>query len=80
MEEPRHHRPHLTLARGHGGTDLRPYAEALAPFEGTPWTVAELILVRSVLPKGGVPGERPRHETAGRWPLGGGARLPDAAG
>ncbi|WP_399926510.1 RNA 2',3'-cyclic phosphodiesterase [Streptomyces kanamyceticus] len=80
MEEPRHYRPHLTLARGHGVTDLRPYAEALAPFEGAPWTVAELILVRSSLPKSGVPGERPRHETVGRWPLGGGARLPDAAG
>ncbi|MBM7170925.1 RNA 2',3'-cyclic phosphodiesterase [Streptomyces sp. G44] len=79
-EEPRPYHPHLTLARGHGATDLRPYAEALAPFAGTPWTVAELILVRSTLPKSGVPGERPRHETVGRWPLGGGARVPDAAG
>ncbi|MGA4849618.1 RNA 2',3'-cyclic phosphodiesterase [Streptomyces sp. G5(2025)] len=80
MEEPRHYRPHLTLARGHGATDLRPYADALAAFAGAPWTVDELILVRSSLPKSGVPGERPRHETVGRWPLGGGARVPDAAG
>ncbi|MEU5579554.1 RNA 2',3'-cyclic phosphodiesterase [Streptomyces huasconensis] len=79
-DEPRHYRPHLTLARGGGGTDLRPYADALAAFAGAPWTVDELILVRSTLPKSGVPGERPRHETVGRWPLGGGARWPDAAG
>ncbi|WP_030787805.1 RNA 2',3'-cyclic phosphodiesterase [Streptomyces sp. NRRL S-920] len=79
-EEARPYRPHLTLARGSGGTDLRPYAEALAPFAGASWTVEELTLVRSELPRSGVPGERPRYETIGRWPLGGGARLPGAAG
>lgn len=71
MEEHRHYRPHLTLARGHGEPSLRAYADALADFEGTEWTVAELTLVRSNLPVSGVPGERPRYEVVGRWPLGG---------
>ncbi|MWA11884.1 RNA 2',3'-cyclic phosphodiesterase [Streptomyces sp. BA2] len=71
MEEHRHYRPHLTLARGHGEPSLRAYADALADFAGTEWTVAELTLVRSNLPVSGVPGERPRYEVVGRWPLGG---------
>ncbi|MEV2256769.1 RNA 2',3'-cyclic phosphodiesterase [Streptomyces sp. NPDC050147] len=72
MEEHRHYRPHLTLARGHGEPSLRAYADGLADFEGTEWTVAELTLVRSNLPVSGVPGERPRYEVVGRWPLGAG--------
>ncbi|MGW7071509.1 RNA 2',3'-cyclic phosphodiesterase [Streptomyces sp. NPDC054855] len=71
MEEHRHYRPHLTLARGHGEPPLRTYADGLADFEGAEWTVAELTLVRSNLPVSGVPGERPRYEVVGRWPLGG---------
>ncbi|MEV0317004.1 RNA 2',3'-cyclic phosphodiesterase [Streptomyces sp. NPDC050658] len=71
MEEHRHYRPHLTLARGRGERSVAPYADALADFEGEPWTVDELTLVRSNLPKSGVPGERPRYEVVGRWPLGG---------
>ncbi|MFI6089290.1 RNA 2',3'-cyclic phosphodiesterase [Streptomyces sp. NPDC051218] len=71
MEEHRHYRPHLTLARGHGEPSLRAYADALADFDGTEWTVAELTLVRSNLPVSGVSGERPRYEVVGRWPLGG---------
>lgn len=73
MEEHRPYRPHLTLARSRGEADFRPYVEALAAFEGTPWTVPELTLVRSNLPTSGVPGERPRYEVVGRWALGGGA-------
>lgn len=80
MEEHRHYRPHLTLARGRGTTALGPYADALAAFEGTAWTVGELTLVRSELPRGGVPGERPRYEAVGRWVLGGGAGAPGGAG
>lgn len=76
-----HHRytPHLTLgrsrdiARDHAeqgaGDILRPYLEGLASFEGTPWQVSELSLVRSNLPTSGVPGEQPRYETVGAWPL-----------
>ncbi|MEU5954917.1 RNA 2',3'-cyclic phosphodiesterase [Streptomyces sp. NPDC047525] len=71
MEEHRRYRPHLTLARGHGEPSLRPYVDALANFTGEEWTVAELTLVRSNLPRSGVPGERPRYEVVGRWPLGG---------
>ncbi|MFH8794914.1 RNA 2',3'-cyclic phosphodiesterase [Streptomyces sp. NPDC017941] len=71
MEEHRAYRPHLTLARSRGEADLGPYVEALAAFDGTPWTVADLTLVRSNLPRSGVPGEQPRYEVVGRWPLGG---------
>lgn len=70
MERHRRYSAHLTLARSHGGTDLRPYVEALAGFEGTPWPVRELSLVRSNLPSAGVPGEQPRYEVLEAWPLG----------
>ncbi|TXL87300.1 RNA 2',3'-cyclic phosphodiesterase [Streptomyces sp. IB2014 016-6] len=68
MEEHRTYRPHLTLARTRTETDLRPYAAALDGFEGTPWEVGELALVRSRLPVAGVPGEQPRYETLVRCP------------
>ncbi|MCX5147075.1 RNA 2',3'-cyclic phosphodiesterase [Streptomyces sp. NPDC048550] len=70
MDQHRRYTPHLTLARSHGGTDLHPHLEALAGFEGTPWQVGELSLVRSNLPTGGVPGEQPRYEVLEAWPLG----------
>ncbi|MFF5448152.1 RNA 2',3'-cyclic phosphodiesterase [Streptomyces sp. NPDC012888] len=70
MEQHRRYTPHLTVARSaHGDVDLRPLVDALAPFEGAPWQVGELHLVRSNLPAGGVPGERPRYEVQGSWPL-----------
>lgn len=68
MEEHRTYRPHLTLARTRTETDLRAYATALDGFEGTPWEVRELALVRSRLPVAGVPGEQPRYETLLRCP------------
>ncbi|MFF3289269.1 RNA 2',3'-cyclic phosphodiesterase [Streptomyces sp. NPDC003023] len=72
MEEHRRYQAHLTLARTRDGAgDLRPYVDALESFEGTPWEVGELTLVRSNLPVSGVPGERPRYEVVGSWPLGG---------
>ncbi|MEV6649122.1 RNA 2',3'-cyclic phosphodiesterase [Streptomyces sp. NPDC051219] len=71
MEGHRRYTPHLTLARSRTDADLRPFAEALRPLEGTPWEVAELCLVRSNLPKSGVPGEQPRYEVLEAWPLGG---------
>lgn len=72
MEEKHpHYRPHLTLARNRGAdVGLRAYADELSGFEGVPWGVAELALVRSVLPVSGVPGEQPRYETVLRCPLG----------
>ncbi|MFD4023928.1 RNA 2',3'-cyclic phosphodiesterase [Streptomyces sp. NPDC058576] len=71
MEEHRRHTPHLTLARSRGEADLRPFAAALAGFEGERWEAGELTLVRSCLPVSGVPGERPRYEVVRAWPLGG---------
>ncbi|MCL7380185.1 RNA 2',3'-cyclic phosphodiesterase [Streptomyces sp. 35G-GA-8] len=86
MEEHRRYQAHLTLARSRGGrmdapggrtdvagrtdVDLALYADALDAFDGTPWEVAELVLVRSRLPVSGVPGEQPRYEAVVRCPLG----------
>jgi 2'-5' RNA ligase len=58
-------RGHLTLARG--GTarvDLRPFAAALAQFEGAEWTASSLRLMCSHL--GGGPA---RYETVDEWKL-----------
>ncbi|MFI7501444.1 RNA 2',3'-cyclic phosphodiesterase [Streptomyces sp. NPDC049687] len=71
MGEHRRYKAHLTLARSRDALDVRPYVQALAAFEGRTWTVGELVLVRSKLPKSGVPGEQPRYEPVGRWALGG---------
>ncbi|MBT2398535.1 RNA 2',3'-cyclic phosphodiesterase [Streptomyces sp. ISL-100] len=73
MEEHRAYKAHLTIARGRTGfdTDLRPYVEVLATFEGEPWTVGELALMRSNPPVAGVPGAQPRYEAVRIWPLGG---------
>ncbi|WP_255955941.1 RNA 2',3'-cyclic phosphodiesterase [Streptomyces odontomachi] len=74
MDEHRRYRPHLTLAHSRNKTrhtDLRPHLAGLADFAGTAWTVRELCLVRSTLPTSGVPGEQPRYEKVGGWPLGG---------
>ncbi|MFJ2749972.1 RNA 2',3'-cyclic phosphodiesterase [Streptomyces sp. NPDC087297] len=71
MDQHRRYTPHLTLARSHhAATPLGPYLDALADFEGTPWRVDTLSLVRSNLPVSGVPGEQPRYETVRAWPLG----------
>jgi 2'-5' RNA ligase len=64
----RPYRPHLTLARGRPGTDLRPLVEALREFVGTPWTADALHLVHSRLGAG--PGGAAAHELIATWPLG----------
>ncbi|MEV8536286.1 RNA 2',3'-cyclic phosphodiesterase [Streptomyces sp. NPDC051211] len=70
MDQHRRYTPHLTLARGtHAHVDLHPHLSALAAFEGTPWEVTELHLVRSNLPTSGIPGEQPRYEVVRSWPL-----------
>ncbi|KOU45488.1 2'-5' RNA ligase [Streptomyces sp. WM4235] len=71
MEQHHRYTPHLTLARGRtgGGVDLGPLLESLAGFEGAPWRVDALSLVRSDLPVSGIPGEQPRYEVVGAWPL-----------
>jgi 2'-5' RNA ligase len=58
-------------ARGRDAVDVRPYVAALAGFSSRTWTVADLALIRSNLPKSGVPGEQPRYEVVARWRLGG---------
>ncbi|MFJ8020674.1 RNA 2',3'-cyclic phosphodiesterase [Streptomyces sp. NPDC096311] len=71
MSEHRRYRPHLTVARSRDTADFSPYVTALNAFAGREWTVDELCLVRSNLPRSGAPGEQPRYETVGRWPLDG---------
>ncbi|MGW0927145.1 RNA 2',3'-cyclic phosphodiesterase [Streptomyces sp. NPDC002644] len=72
MEDHRRYRPHLSLARSGRGSappDVRPLLDALDGYRGRSWTVDELALVRSRLPRSGIPGEQPRYETVARWPL-----------
>ncbi|MHC3469192.1 RNA 2',3'-cyclic phosphodiesterase [Streptomyces sp. 7R007] len=71
MGEHRRYKPHLTVARSRNAVDHRPYVQALGDFTGRTWTVSDLVLVRSRLPRSGVPGEQPRYETVARWALGG---------
>jgi 2'-5' RNA ligase len=65
--EDRPYRPHLTLARGRDGTDLRPVVDAMAGFAGHTWTASELHLVRSHLGAG--PERTSRYEQVASWPL-----------
>ncbi|KAF3466027.1 RNA 2',3'-cyclic phosphodiesterase [Streptomyces sp. Tu 3180] len=69
MEEHRRYKAHLTVARSREAVDTRPYLEALHGFRSRTWTVDELVLVRSNLPKSGVSGEQPRYEAVARRPL-----------
>ncbi|MFJ9908722.1 RNA 2',3'-cyclic phosphodiesterase [Streptomyces sp. NPDC101152] len=71
MGDHRRYKAHLTLARSRDAVDVQPFLTELAGFEGRSWTVDELALVRSNLPKSGVPGEQPRYEAVARWALGG---------
>ncbi|RZB13540.1 RNA 2',3'-cyclic phosphodiesterase [Streptomyces sp. F001] len=71
MGEHRRYKAHLTVARSRYGVNVRAYVDALAGFGSRTWTVDELVLVRSNLPKSGVPAEQPRYEAVARWPLGG---------
>ncbi|MCT9078142.1 RNA 2',3'-cyclic phosphodiesterase [Streptomyces fulvoviolaceus] len=71
MGEHRRYKAHLTVARSREDVDVRPYVQALDGFTSRTWTVDELVLVRSNLPRSGVPGEQPRYEVVARWALGG---------
>jgi RNA 2',3'-cyclic 3'-phosphodiesterase len=66
-DEGRHFRPHLTLARCRAPANVRLLVDALAGYEGTPWTAGEIHLIRSHLPTQA--GAQPRYEAAGTWPL-----------
>ncbi|WAZ22471.1 RNA 2',3'-cyclic phosphodiesterase [Streptomyces cinnabarinus] len=70
MGEHRRYKAHLTVARSRNAVDVRPCVEALGAFRSDGWTVGELVLVRSHLPRSGVRGEEPRYEAVARWPLG----------
>jgi 2'-5' RNA ligase len=59
-------RPHLTLARSRRApVDVSEAVSVLAPYTGPEWTATTLRLVCSTL------GAAARHETVGKWPLGG---------
>ena len=64
----RPYRPHLTLARGRPGADLRPAVDALRDFTGSRGRPTTLHLVRSRLGAG--PGGTAAHEVIATWPLG----------
>ncbi len=64
----RPYRPHLTLARADGSTDLSALAAALANLASPTWTADELHLVQSHLGAG--QDRTARHEVVARWPLG----------
>ncbi|MEV0976911.1 RNA 2',3'-cyclic phosphodiesterase [Streptomyces sp. NPDC049915] len=70
MGEHRRYKAHLTVARSRAGADVRPCLAALDSFASPRWTVGELVLMRSNLPRSGVPGEQPRYEAVERWSLG----------
>jgi 2'-5' RNA ligase len=67
--EDRPYRPHLTLARGRDGEDLRPLAERLGSFEGRRWTATHVDLVQSRLGSGPA-----RYVSSASWQLTGRAR------
>lgn len=63
-------RPHLTLARLGGRSDVTAWLRVLDTFASTAWDVTEIALVDSFLGEG--PRGRARHEVVARLPLGGG--------
>jgi 2'-5' RNA ligase len=66
--EDRPYRPHLTVARGAPGVDLRQAADALAGYAGPSWPVEHLELVESRLGQGA--GGTAEHVVVEQWPLG----------
>ncbi|MEV8569333.1 RNA 2',3'-cyclic phosphodiesterase [Streptomyces sp. NPDC051322] len=62
MEEHRPYVPHLTLATSRTAAGLGRYTDGLSGFTGIPWTVRELVLVRS--------GADPQYKVVAAWPLG----------
>ncbi len=70
MDEHRRYKAHLTVARSRDAVDVREYVRALHAFRSRTWTVDEVVLVRSHLPRSGTPGEQPRYEAVARRALG----------
>ncbi|MFJ4582055.1 RNA 2',3'-cyclic phosphodiesterase [Streptomyces echinatus] len=71
MGEHRRYKAHLTLARSRDAVDVRPYVDLLREFTGRSWSVTDVALMRSELPRSGVRGEQPRYEVVDRWALAG---------
>ncbi|MFJ7077809.1 RNA 2',3'-cyclic phosphodiesterase [Streptomyces sp. NPDC098781] len=69
MGDHRRYKAHLTVARSRSAVDVRPYVAVLDAFTSRTWTVDELVLMRSELPRSGIPGEQPRYEAVARRPL-----------
>jgi RNA 2',3'-cyclic 3'-phosphodiesterase len=67
--EHRRYRPHLTLARANGTTDLRPLVDQLTTCRTRQWPATRLDLMRSTLAAG--PGGTALHEPIAGWALGG---------
>jgi RNA 2',3'-cyclic 3'-phosphodiesterase len=61
-------RPHLTLARINRPIEATRWIRVLSAYRSSPFEVTELVLVESHLGQG--PGNRPRYETVGSFPLG----------
>ena len=55
MESPKHFRPHLTLSRRRPPQHGLLWLQRLDQFRGTPWTVAELLVMESTLSGRGIP-------------------------
>jgi 2'-5' RNA ligase len=62
VEDRRFH-PHLTIARGRAGADLRQWVKALASYAGPPWPMDRVSLVRSKV------GPRPSYNELESWPI-----------
>jgi len=65
-EDTQRFRPHVTLARARGTTDLRPYVQRLAGYEGPKWDADAVTLLRS---HPGGPGRGPRYEPLATFSL-----------
>jgi 2'-5' RNA ligase len=61
-------RPHLTLARSGRPIEATRWLRVLSAYRSTAFEVDELVLVESHLGQG--PGNRPRYDTVGAFPLG----------
>lgn len=66
--EDRPYRPHLTLARGTSGVNLRPWVHRFQSYVGPSWIAAELRLVESRLGAG--PGHAATHVLVRSWSMG----------
>lgn len=66
VDSPKHFRPHLTLARRQPPEHPALWMQRLDQFNGTPWTVQDIVLVDSMLGGRGTPA---RHRVVDRHAL-----------